>query len=203
MRGDLVVPSQLGRQASPRTPGSRRGKSGSPTWTDDDTDALNDPYDSLQIESVTSSLGRQWQQQRRRRGRACEPDLPPSPITPLTGRRGEACLPSCAAAAASPVRTRQGPRAVGTIPSIGAISNDGKTRCRLTRGCGATVRARRGGRCLAEPADSDAGAGCGGRRWVTPIARELPVTISNVTIADQASRTSAGVPSGRRSRDTC
>jgi len=48
----------------------------------------------------------------------------------------------------------------------------------------AVARARRGGRCLAQPADSVAGAGCGGRRWVTPIARELPVTISNVTSVD-------------------
>ena len=62
----------------------------------------------------------------------------------------------------------------------------------------AVARASRGGRCLAEPADSVAGAGCANRRRESPIARELHVMISNVTIADQASRTSAGVPSGRR-----
>ena len=154
-------------------PGSRRGKSGSPAWTDDDAVALDDPYDSLQIVSVTSCLGRQWQQQWRRRGRAYEPDLPPSPITPLTGRRGEACLPSCAAAAASPVRTRQAPgdqsgqslRAARSATTVKRASDS-------PRGCGAAVaRARRGGWCLAEPADSVAGAWCGGRRWVTPIAR--------------------------------
>src|SRR5688572_26359402 len=41
----------------------------------------------------------------------------------------------------------------------------------------------KGTRCLAEPADSVAGARCDGRRRGTPIAPQLHVTISNVTIA--------------------
>jgi hypothetical protein len=93
--GLATAAAQRAGRAWPRTPGSRRGKSGSTAWTDDGAVALGDPYDSLRIVSVTSCLGRPWQQRRRRRSRASEPDLPPSPITPLTGRRGQARPARC------------------------------------------------------------------------------------------------------------
>jgi hypothetical protein len=70
-------------------------------------------------------------------------------------------------------------------------------------GGGGQICARSGSRCLAQPADSVAGA----RRYESMLGRLFDfaedVTTLRPAHADSARRISAGVPSGRRKRDTC